>query len=235
MLARLQRSWVLTLMVLSIAAGWWASQRGSPLWLAAFAALAVLNLHAWALACEFSWLRRIDPGPGVPRPTARALCKAWWGEVVTGLRVFGWRQPFRSSASPGQPHRCTWQTWRVAPSRIRLQPRPLEPVDETFAQSRRTLRGDQSGTGFRLHRSLRSCDRRRGGASRAGDFDAASGCRAQHGWLGDTRLAATARSATPRALGRDHRYAALRHLAGALRDDRKRATNARRQLLVARS
>lgn len=98
MLARLQRSWILTLMVLSIAAGWWASQRGSPLWLAAFAAMAVLNLHAWALACEFSWLRRIDPGPGVPRPTARALCKAWWGEVVTGLRVFGWRQPFRSSA-----------------------------------------------------------------------------------------------------------------------------------------
>jgi pimeloyl-ACP methyl ester carboxylesterase len=98
MLAKLQRSWVLALMALSIAAGWWASQRGSPWWLAAFAALAVLNLHAWALACEFGWLRRIDPGPGVPRPSVLALCKAWWGEVVTGLRVFGWRQPFRSSA-----------------------------------------------------------------------------------------------------------------------------------------
>jgi len=98
MLAILQRSWVLTLMALSVAAAWWASQRGSPWWLAAFVALAVLNLHAWALACEFGWLRRIDPGPGVPRPSVLALCKAWWGEVVTGLRVFGWRQPFRSSA-----------------------------------------------------------------------------------------------------------------------------------------
>ncbi|HEU5293216.1 MAG TPA: alpha/beta fold hydrolase [Burkholderiaceae bacterium] len=62
------------------------------------AALAVLNVHAWALACEFAWLRGIDPGPGVPRPSVRALWKAWWGEVVTGLRVFGWRQPFRSGA-----------------------------------------------------------------------------------------------------------------------------------------
>lgn len=98
MLAKLQRGWVLMLMALSMAAGWLASQSGSPLWVAAFAALAVLNLHAWALACEFSWLRRIDPGPGVPRPTAAALCKAWFGEVITGLRVFGWRQPFRSRA-----------------------------------------------------------------------------------------------------------------------------------------
>jgi triacylglycerol lipase len=98
MLAKLQRSWVLSLMMLAIAAGWWASQRGSPFWLAVFAALVVLNVHAWALACEFTWLRRIDPGPGVPRPTVLALCKAWWGEVVTGLRVFGWRQPFRSRA-----------------------------------------------------------------------------------------------------------------------------------------
>ena len=60
------------------------------------AALAVLNVHAWALACEFALLRGVDPGPGVPRPTMATLWKAWWGEVVTGLRVFGWRQPFRS-------------------------------------------------------------------------------------------------------------------------------------------
>jgi len=98
MLARLQRSWVLSLMILAVAGGWWVSQRGSPLWVVIVATLGVLNLHAWALACEFSWLRRIDPGPGVPRPTVLALCKAWWGEVVTGLRVFGWRQPFRSNA-----------------------------------------------------------------------------------------------------------------------------------------
>jgi triacylglycerol lipase len=94
----MQRGWVLTVMALSIAAGWWATQMGSPAWLAALAALAVLNVHAWALACEFTWLRGVDPGPGVPRPDAIALFKAWFGEVVTGVRVFGWRQPFRSEA-----------------------------------------------------------------------------------------------------------------------------------------
>jgi triacylglycerol lipase len=97
MLARLQRGWILGQMALCIAVAWWASQ-SSLWWLAIFGALAVLNLHALALACEFTWLGRIDPGPGVPRPTALDLCGAWWGEVVTGLRVFAWRQPFRSSA-----------------------------------------------------------------------------------------------------------------------------------------
>jgi len=44
------------------------------------------------------WLRSVEPGPGIPRPTAGALLNAWWGEVLTGLRVFGWRQPFRADA-----------------------------------------------------------------------------------------------------------------------------------------
>ena len=96
MLARLQRGLVLGLILLAIAAGWWTAQRGSSPWLAAAVVAAVLNVHAWALACEFVWLRRFDPGPGVPTPTVPALWRAWWGEVVTGLRVFGWRQPFRS-------------------------------------------------------------------------------------------------------------------------------------------
>ena len=98
MLARMQRGLILGLASLSIGVAWWTVLGGSPLWLAVFAALAVMNVHAWALACEFAWLRRVDPGSGVPKPTALALCRAWWGEVVTGLRVFGWRQPFRSRA-----------------------------------------------------------------------------------------------------------------------------------------
>jgi pimeloyl-ACP methyl ester carboxylesterase len=102
MLARLQRTWVVGLMGLSIAAGWSASQGRLPWWIAALVAMTVLNVHALALACEFIWLRRIDPGPGVPKPTASALWKAWWGEAVTGLRVFGWRQPFRSNALPDE-------------------------------------------------------------------------------------------------------------------------------------
>ena len=102
MLARLQRGLALSLIVLSIAAGWWVARRGSSPWLAAGVALAVLNLHAWALACEFAFLRRVDPGRGIPRPTLLAMCRAWWGEVVTGLRVFGWRQPFRAGALQDQ-------------------------------------------------------------------------------------------------------------------------------------
>jgi len=96
MLARLLRGWVIGLLALAIAAGWSAQQGGSPLWFAVAVGLVVLNMHALAMACEFAWLRRIDPGPDVPRPSLRALCKAWSGEVITGVRVFGWRQPFRS-------------------------------------------------------------------------------------------------------------------------------------------
>ncbi|HEX6017316.1 MAG TPA: alpha/beta fold hydrolase [Burkholderiaceae bacterium] len=96
MLAQLLRSWVLGLLALAIAAGWWARQGGSPPWLAVGVGLVVLNVHALAMACEFAWLRGIDPGPDVPRPSLGSLCKAWSGEVITGVRVFGWRQPFRS-------------------------------------------------------------------------------------------------------------------------------------------
>jgi len=96
MLARLQRSWVLALLALAIAAGWWALQRGSSVWLAVAVGLIVVNLHALVMAIEFVWLRGIDPGIDVRRPTMGALCKAWSGEVITGVRVFGWRQPFRS-------------------------------------------------------------------------------------------------------------------------------------------
>lgn len=98
MLARLQRRWVFALLALALASGWWAQQRGSPLWLALAAALVILNLHALAMACEFAWLHGVDSGLAVPRPTVWVLCKAWCGEVVTGVRVFGWRQPFRSRA-----------------------------------------------------------------------------------------------------------------------------------------
>ncbi|MCG3189111.1 MAG: hypothetical protein LKCHEGNO_01364 [Burkholderiaceae bacterium] len=96
MMARLQQSWSIGVLALAIAAMWITQEHGLPLWLSLAAALLVLNLHALALACEFVWLRRIEPGAGVPKPSLVALCRAWAGEVVTGVRVFGWRQPFRS-------------------------------------------------------------------------------------------------------------------------------------------
>src|SRR5262245_39002446 len=98
MLAWLQRLLVCALLALSLAAAWWMTRLDAPAWLAAVAALAALNLHAWGLAAEFALLGSIDPGTGTPKPTPLSLFKAWCGEVITGWRVFGWRQPFRSRA-----------------------------------------------------------------------------------------------------------------------------------------
>ncbi len=40
------------------------------------------------------------PPPPPPAATARQLLLAWAGEVLSGLRVFAWRQPFRAHAEP---------------------------------------------------------------------------------------------------------------------------------------
>jgi pimeloyl-ACP methyl ester carboxylesterase len=77
-----------------------AIEAGAPSWAALLLAVLIANIHAVALAFEFLWLRTVPPGPGVPRPDARVLFAAWWWEVITGLRVFAWRQPFRSKAEP---------------------------------------------------------------------------------------------------------------------------------------
>jgi len=98
MLAWIQRIWVICLCTAAIAAAGLTAHSGWPWWAALLAAVCVVNIHAIVLAIEFVWLRAVHPGPGISRPTARALMAAWWGEVITGLRVFGWRQPFRSHA-----------------------------------------------------------------------------------------------------------------------------------------
>ena len=100
MLAWLQRVWVACLVLAAALTAAFAVGAGMPWWLALPAAALVINVHAVALAIEFLWLRTVHPGRGIPRPAARALLRAWWGEVITGLRVFGWRQPFRSNAEP---------------------------------------------------------------------------------------------------------------------------------------
>jgi triacylglycerol lipase len=103
MLAWIQRIWVCSLVAAALAVVAFILNRGGPLWVALLAAVLVLNIHALVLAIEFVWLRSVPPGPGIPRPTTRALIAAWWGEVVTGLRVFGWRQPFRANAVTDTP------------------------------------------------------------------------------------------------------------------------------------
>lgn len=96
MLARLQQLWVFILLLLAISCAAAAKFFGTSWWVAAGIGVATLHLHAFVLAIEFMALSRIDPGAGIPRPDARALIGAWWGEVWTGFRVFCWRQPFRS-------------------------------------------------------------------------------------------------------------------------------------------
>lgn len=98
MLAWIQRVWVICLLLAAAAIATLAMRLGSPWWAALIIGVLVANIHAVVLAVEFAWLRKVRPGPGISPPTPRVLFAAWWGEVVTGLRVFGWRQPFRSGA-----------------------------------------------------------------------------------------------------------------------------------------
>ena len=81
-------------LALALWAGW------HPLVIAAGLSLALLP-HAWVLALEYlllaRHLRRESP-LAPPRPAT--LLRAWAGEVVTGLRIFAWNQPFRHRAVP---------------------------------------------------------------------------------------------------------------------------------------
>ena len=105
MLARLQQAWVALLVATAILCAGSGLRSGWPWWLAIACGLAVINIHAVLLAVEFALLSRVNPGPGVPRPTAATLFAAWWDEIWTGLRVFCWRQPFRSNALPNRLER----------------------------------------------------------------------------------------------------------------------------------
>jgi pimeloyl-ACP methyl ester carboxylesterase len=94
-LAALLRMLVATLVLAASAwaVGWW--QRGHET-LALLGALFIVLPHAPLMALEFALLRRANRDDPVPTPTAGELLRAWAGEVVGAVRVFAWRQPFRS-------------------------------------------------------------------------------------------------------------------------------------------
>ncbi len=98
LLARLQRA--LVLLVLGTAVVWWMASGAMQLGLALRVAVLVSLLvpHAWVLGLEFVLLWFRAPPP--TRPAVRSLFIAWWREVWTGVRVFGWRQPFARNAVP---------------------------------------------------------------------------------------------------------------------------------------
>lgn len=73
----------------------WALQAGHPA-VAVLGTVAILFGFGFLLAFEFAlmwWVHGDDP---TPRATLVRLVRAWWGEVCVGLKVFVWRQPFRS-------------------------------------------------------------------------------------------------------------------------------------------
>lgn len=147
MLAWIQRSWVVCLVLAAAGTGTFMLRAGLPWWVALVSAISVANIHAFVLAIEFAWLRTVHPGDGIPAPTLRALAAAWWGEVLTGLRVFGWRQPFAAAEIADDPtaaatrrgvllihgfvcNRGLWNPWmhRLRQSRTPYLAINLEPV-----------------------------------------------------------------------------------------------------------
>lgn len=91
------------LLCLAGAAIAWAAwfHQDSP-WLAAAGVAALCGMSAGVLALEFVFLRFVNATDPAPKPTIAVFIKAWWGECVTGLQVFFWRQPFRAEAVSDQ-------------------------------------------------------------------------------------------------------------------------------------
>jgi len=99
MLARLQQVITLGLAALAAACVVYFVQMGLPILAVLGASLIVLG-YALFLAFEFILLAFIQEDEPTPRPSARQLFGAWWGEVMTAPRVFCWRQPFRTGSEP---------------------------------------------------------------------------------------------------------------------------------------
>lgn len=99
MIARLQQG--ITLGWVAVAALWalvcWRA--GHAGWALAGALVVVLS-HALVLGVEFMLLARAHGDDPAPRAGAAQLVAAWWGETRAAVRVFAWRQPFRSRRWP---------------------------------------------------------------------------------------------------------------------------------------
>ena len=110
MLAWLQRATTLGIALLATvwAVGFW--QAGRPLW-AVSGALLIVFFHALVLAVEFALMRRVHGNDPSPKPTPLETFWAWAGEVGAAVRVFCWRQPFRSARWPDNlPRDATGRT-----------------------------------------------------------------------------------------------------------------------------
>jgi triacylglycerol esterase/lipase EstA (alpha/beta hydrolase family) len=98
MLARLQKTLCISLL---LTATWaLASLWGTSPLRAIVTALLIFFGFTLILACEFVIMYLVHKNDATPRTTVRQMGAAWWMEARQDLRVFFWRQPFRSNAVP---------------------------------------------------------------------------------------------------------------------------------------
>lgn len=99
MLAWLQRATTLGAALLAVTWAVLAWRAGHPVW-ALCGALLIVFFHAVVLAVEFIVMRQVHGTDPTPKPTLRQTMRAWAAEVFAAVRVFCWRQPFRSQRWP---------------------------------------------------------------------------------------------------------------------------------------
>lgn len=99
MLARLQQFTTLSLLLAAFVWAAWFIRAGRP-GLAIVGALLIVFAYAGILGLEFVLLWFVNRTDDTPRASAGQLLRAWWGEVLSGPRVFCWQQPFRADAVP---------------------------------------------------------------------------------------------------------------------------------------
>lgn len=146
MLARLQQFIVITLLLAALSWSAWAGAQGH--WGLALAGLVLIaGGHAVFLAVECAWMSWCNHRDTLPPGRAADVIAAWWGEIFSAPRVFGWQQPFRASAwadclagRPGQRgvvlvhgfvcNRGLWNRWypRLTEAGIPFIGVNLEPV-----------------------------------------------------------------------------------------------------------
>lgn len=103
MLARMQRLLVSGVIAAAIAWLAWSRHVGAASVWQLLGLLLILLPHAPVLAVEFALLAILGNSSPAVAPSKGALLAAWAGEVVHGVKVFGWRQPFRSRAIADAP------------------------------------------------------------------------------------------------------------------------------------
>jgi len=98
-LARLLQGLTLLLLLgVGSAFALWLLAGATLLWV--LLALVIALLHVPLMALEFLLLRWVNRGDAAPPASPAAMYRAWAGESLAALRVFGWQQPWRWRRHP---------------------------------------------------------------------------------------------------------------------------------------